>query len=356
MSITALAPPETAEEGTARQRAARARRRTLRLFGLLAAAAALGVVVVLSVAVGAREIPFTTAWSLLWRHDGSDAAVIVHDYRIPRTLLGVLVGVSLGLAGALMQALTRNPLADPGLLGVNMGASTGVVAAIAFLGLSTVTGYVWCALLGAAAASVLVYLLGSAGPGAATPERLVLAGAAMTAVLFSFNTAVLLLNPRAFDRFRFWNIGSLAGRYTDVLLPVLPFAAAGTLLALALMRPLNALAMGDQLGRALGARVGLVRGLGVGAVVLLCGAATAAAGPIGFVGLAVPHVARFVAGPDQRWVLPYSMLLAPVLLLGSDVAGRALAAPGELQVGIVTAFLGAPVFIALCRRRRVAAP
>nr|WP_234323183.1 iron chelate uptake ABC transporter family permease subunit [Streptomyces bikiniensis] len=325
----------------------------LRGLGLLVTLGALLLVSLLSVWVGTRGIPFASTWELLWHPDGSEASVIVHDYRVPRTLLGLLVGAALGLSGALMQALTRNPLADPGLLGVNLGASAGVVVAIAFLGVASPLGYVWFALAGAAAASVGVHLLGSSGRTLATPDRLVVAGAAVTAVLYAFNWGVLLFDPEAFDQFRFWTVGSLAGRYHDIVLLVLPFVATGLVVALLLAPSLNALAMGDQVGRALGVNVGRTRLLAALAVMLLCGAATAAAGPIGFVGLAVPHIARFVVGPDQRWVLTYSMLLAPVLLIGSDVLGRVLGAPGEVQVGIVTAFIGAPLFIALCRRRKL---
>ncbi|MFC7792917.1 FecCD family ABC transporter permease [Streptomyces cinereoruber] len=325
----------------------------LRGLGLLVTLGALLLVSLLSVWVGTRGIPFASTWELLWHPDGSEASVIVHDYRVPRTLLGLLVGMALGLSGALMQALTRNPLADPGLLGVNLGASAGVVVAIAFLGVASPLGYVWFALAGAAAASVGVYLLGSSGRKLATPDRLVVAGAAVTAVLYAFNWGVLLFDPEAFDQFRFWTVGSLAGRYQDIVLLVLPFVVTGLVVALLLAPSLNALAMGDQVGRALGVNVGRTRILAALAVMLLCGAATAAAGPIGFVGLAVPHIARFVVGPDQRWVLTYSMLLAPVLLIGSDVLGRVLGAPGEVQVGIVTAFIGAPLFIALCRRRKL---
>nr|WP_245976258.1 iron chelate uptake ABC transporter family permease subunit [Amycolatopsis palatopharyngis] len=324
----------------------------MRALGLLVAIGVLAVVVLLSVWVGTKDIPFTSTWNVLWQHDGSSDAVIIHSYRIPRTLLGFFVGAALGLSGALMQALTRNPLADPGLLGISLGASSGVVVAIGFLGIATVLGYVWFAFAGAAVASVVVYLIGSSGRSTATPERLVLAGMALTAVLYAFNTAVLLLDPLAFNEFRFWNVGSLAGRGYGVLWAVLPFILLGIVLALSLIRPLNVLAMGDQLGKALGANLGRTRLVGAFAVTLLCGAATAAIGPVWFVGLAVPHVARLVVGPDQRWVLPYSLVLAPILLLGADVLGRVVAAPSELQVGIVTAFLGAPVFIALCRRRK----
>lgn len=326
----------------------------LRAIGLLVAVVALVLVALLSVWFGTRGIPLATTLELIWHDDGSWNAGVIHDHRIPRTVLGVLVGAALGAAGALMQALTRNPLADPGLLGVSLGAAFGVVIGMAFLGVVTVLGYVWLALAGAAAASVLVYALGLTGRGMATPDRLVLAGAALTAVLYAVNTAILLLNPRAFDSFRFWTAGSLAGRDFTVVLAVLPFIAVGLLLTLTLARPLNAMALGEDLGRSLGAHPGRTRVLGALAVTLLCGAATAACGPIWFVGLAVPHIARLIVGPDQRWVLPYSMLLAPVLLLAADLLGRVLGAPGELQVGIVTAFLGAPVFIALCRRRTLA--
>lgn len=352
MSVAADSPPFTQEASGNPQPSERRTAHAVRALGLLVAIGVLAVVVLLSVWVGTKDIPFTSTWNVLWQHDGSSDAVIIHSYRIPRTLLGFFVGAALGLSGALMQALTRNPLADPGLLGISLGASSGVVVAIGFLGIATVLGYVWFAFAGAAVASVVVYLIGSSGRSTAMPERLVLAGMALTAVLYAFNTAVLLLDPLAFNEFRFWNVGSLAGRGYGVLWAVLPFILLGIVLALSLIRPLNVLAMGDQLGKALGANLGRTRLVGAFAVTLLCGAATAAIGPVWFVGLAVPHVARLVVGPDQRWVLPYSLVLAPILLLGADVLGRVVAAPSELQVGIVTAFLGAPVFIALCRRRK----
>ncbi|WP_253865570.1 FecCD family ABC transporter permease [Prauserella halophila] len=319
-------------------------------------AVAVGVLFLLALAsvwFGSKGIPLLQTWDVLWHNDGSDEAVVIHEYRIPRTILAMLVGASLGLAGALMQALTRNPLADPGLLGITMGASTGVALALTYLGITTVLGYVWLAFAGAAVASVVVYALGSTGARGATPERLVVAGAAVTAVLFAVNSGLMLTAPDAFEEFRRWQVGSLSGRHYDVLLPVLPFMAVGVVAAMLLMRPLNALAMGDDLGRALGAHPDRIRIAGAVAITLLCGAATAAVGPIGFVGLAVPHVARFVAGPDQRWVLPYSLVLAPALLVGADLVGRVIAPPAEIQVGIVTAVLGVPVFLALCRKRKL---
>ncbi|WP_425548773.1 FecCD family ABC transporter permease [Amycolatopsis ultiminotia] len=344
-----MSPPVQADPPARRGRA-----RTVRAAGLVVALAVLVLVMLVSVWIGSKSIPFGSIWSVLWHDDGTTDAVIIHDQRIPRTLLGALVGAALGLGGAVLQALTRNPLADPGLLGVNTGAAAAVVSAIAFFGITGVLGYVWFAFLGAAVASVVVYLLGTAGRAGATPDRLVMSGAALTAVLQAYIGAVLLIDPTTFNQFRFWNVGSLSGRGADVLLQISPFVAIGIVLALLLARPLNVLALGEQTGRALGARPGRTRVLGGLAVTLLCGASTAAIGPITFIGLAVPQIVRILVGPDQRWVLPYSMVLSPMLLIGSDVVGRVLNPPEELQVGIVTAFLGAPVFVAMCRRRKLA--
>lgn len=323
-------------------------------MGLVVAVAALAFAVFLSLALGARSIPLADVFRDLLHPDGSQNATIVHDLRLPRTLLGLGVGAALGLAGALMQALTRNPLADPGLLGVNAGAAAAVVIAVGLLGIGGLDGYVWFAFLGAGGAAVVVYLLAAAGRGGATPVRLALAGTAVTAALLAFTQAITLLDRAAFDTWRFWWVGSLAGRDAETLTQVAPFLVTGALLALSLARPLNALALGDDAGRALGAHVGRTRVLGGIAITLLCGAATAAAGPIAFIGLAIPHVARAIVGPDQRWVLAYSLVLAPLLLLVADVLGRIVIPPEELQVGVVTALVGAPIFVMLVRRRRIA--
>ncbi len=340
----------------ARAGAGLARRPATRALGLGLALAALAGVLLASVAVGAKGIAPGVVLDALLRPDlALEDHVIVQDLRLPRTALGLLVGVALGLAGAVMQGLTRNPLADPGLLGVNAGAALAVVLAIHLVGVATPLGYVWFAFGGAAAAAVLVYALSATGREGATPVKLALAGAAVSALLASATTAVLLLDVRTLDQFRFWAVGSLAGREADVAVQLAPFILAGAVVALACGRVLNALALGDDVARSLGQRVGLARAGCALAIVLLVGAGTAAAGPIAFVGLTVPHVARAICGPDHRWVLPYSAVLAPVLLLGSDVLGRVVASPGELQVGIVTAVLGGPVFVALVRRRRLAA-
>ncbi|MEV6847363.1 iron chelate uptake ABC transporter family permease subunit [Actinoplanes sp. NPDC051411] len=329
-------------------------RTTRRWTGLAIATAALIVTAALSIAVGSRTIGLGTVWHVLWHDDGSLSAVIVHELRLPRTVLGIAVGAALGLAGTLMQALTRNPLAEPGLLGVSLGASTGVVLAIAFLGVGSATGYVWFAFAGAALTSLAVFFLGGAGK-APTPERQVLAGISFTSVLGAIVWAVLVTRRETFDRYRHWDVGSLADRDTSTIVQVLPFIAAGVLLALTLGRQLNALGLGDESATSMGARPIRVRLLGMLAITLLCGAATAASGPIGFLGLAVPYAARLFTGSDHRWILAYSVVLGPVLLLASDVLGRVLVAPAELPVGVVTAFLGAPLFIAICRRRRLSA-
>lgn len=328
-------------------------RRSTRILGLLVACAALALVALLSIAVGSKSLSLGTVVHELFRSDDTDAGVIVRDLRLPRTLIGLAVGGALGLAGALMQALTRNPLADPGLLGVNAGAAAAVVVAIGVLHLASVTAYVWFAFAGAAATSLVVYALGSVGRGGATPARLALAGIAIGAALSAFTTGLTLLDPDTFRQFLFWTTGSLSGQPLSVLVDVGPFLLAGGLVGLGLARSLNALALGEETGRALGAHVGRTRALGALAITLLCGGATAAVGPIGFIGLTVPHIARTITGPDQRWVLPYSLVLGPTLLLAADVIGRVVDRPSELQAGIVTAFVGAPVFIALVRRRRI---
>jgi iron complex transport system permease protein len=229
------------------------------------------------------------------------------------------------------------------------------VLAIRGAGVDSVLGYGWFAFAGAAAAAAAVYALGASGRGGASPGRLALAGAALTALLTALTAAILLRDVRALDQFRFWMVGSLAGRPGPVAAQVAPFIVAGAALAVFAGRRLNALALGEDVARSLGQRVAWTRFTAVAAVVLLAGAATAAAGPIGFVGLTVPHIARALVGPDYRWILPYTLVLAPILLLAADVTGRLVTRPGELEVGLVTAVVGAPLFIGLVRRRRLAA-
>ncbi|MDQ1039591.1 iron complex transport system permease protein [Streptomyces sp. V3I8] len=326
-------------------------RRAVRVAGLFLSLAVLVLVALASIAIGAKELSLEQVWHGLFEDSGSYGDVVVGE-RLSRTVLGLLVGAALGLAGALLQALTRNPLADPGLLGINAGASAAVVTAITFFGVTSLDGYVWFAFAGAAAVGALVYFLG--GSRGATPVRLALAGTAISAALYGYLQAVMIMDEAALGKMRFWTVGSLASATGSTVRQVLPFLVAGTVLALALARPLNAMAMGDDTARALGAHLNRTRALSMAAATVLCGAATAACGPIVFVGLMVPHVVRSFTGPDLRWILPYATVLSPVLLLGADVVGRVVARPAELQVGIVTAILGGPVFIFLVRRRRTA--
>jgi iron complex transport system permease protein len=326
---------------------------TGRAFGLLAALGVLVFLCLLSVWLGSKEISFSAVWQVLWHDDGSADAVIIHSVRMPRTLLAVLVGAALGLAGTLMQALTRNPLADPGLLGVSAGAAFAIVFSITVLGVSSLYGYVWFAFAGALAATTVVYFLGTRGRSGSSPVKLALAGAAVTALLGSFTSAMVLSDPVALNRFRFWSAGSLAGVDSGSLLRVLPFLLVGVVLAIASGPALNSLALGDDVAVALGRRLGPLRLRGALAITLLTGASVAVAGPIVFLGLIVPHAVRFLIGPDHRWLLPYTAVLAPCLLLAADILGRIMARPGEVRAGVIVAFLGAPFFIWLVRRRKL---
>jgi iron complex transport system permease protein len=318
----------------------------------LVSCGALLLICVASIAVGAKSVPVADVWHGLFHHTGTGNDVIIRDVRLPRTVLGFVVGAALGVAGAVMQALTRNPLAEPGLLGVSAGASAAVVSAISFLGVTSLTGYVWFAFLGAALVSAAVYVLG--GSRGATPVRLALAGTAATAALYGYINAVQLLDAAVLDRLRFWTVGSLASADMETIGKIAPFVAAGLALSMLLARPLNAMEMGDDTARSLGARLTRTRILSMVAITLLCGAATAACGPIVFIGLMIPHLVRAITGPDMRWIIPYAAVLSPVLLLGADVVGRVVTRPSELQVGIVTALIGGPVFIQLVRRKRMA--
>lgn len=324
----------------------------VRLLWFLVAAAVLLALMAASVALGSRNV----GWSdILAAFQGADdtmeqAAV---TKRIPRTLLAVIVGAALGLAGAVMQGVTRNPLADPGILGVNMGASLAVVTGMVMFGLSSPTSYLWVAILGASLAAVFVYAVGSLGRGGATPLKLALAGAATSAALASLISAFVLPRNDVAGNFRSWQIGGVGGATYDSTLQALPFLAVGLVICLLSGRALNSLALGDDLAAGLGERVAMVRVVAGAGSVLLCGAATAVAGPIGFVGLVVPHVCRLLIGLDHRWLLPFSALLGASLLTAADVVGRVVARPAEIDVGIVTALIGAPFFIYIVRRQKV---
>ncbi|MFJ7058101.1 FecCD family ABC transporter permease [Streptomyces griseobrunneus] len=323
-------------------------------------ATVLVVLCLLSLGLGALGIPpGDVLKALLGRPTGPRIEDVIWSVRVPRTALGLAAGAALGLSGCVMQALTRNPLADPGILGVSAGAAFAIVIAAGVAGIGSLLGYIWFAFAGAMAASIVVYLLGRMGRSGSTPVKLALAGVAVTAVLSSLTSAVVLTDPAALDRFRFWSAGSLANQDASTVLRILPFLGLGALLALASAPALNSLALGDDVAASLGRKLGLVRLQGVVAVTLLTGAAVAVIGPVVFIGLVVPHVARSLAqsaglGPDHRWLLPLSAALAAGLLLGADILGRVIARPVEVQAGIIVAFIGGPFFIALVRRRRLA--
>lgn len=331
------------------------RRRMLRVVGFVVLCILLFATIIASLSIGARTIAFVSVLEALWAYDGDLVEhLVVHDLRLPRTIMGIIVGASLGVAGVLMQAITRNPLADPGLLGVNAGASFAVILAIWLLGITSIAGLVWFSFFGAGFISILVYILGSMGRGAATPVRLALAGAALSALLYALTNSILLTNPRVLDVFRFWNVGSLVGGDYDVVWQLMPFIIIGMISSLIAASSLNAMALGDETAKALGAKLMLTRILTLTGVTLLCGAAVAIAGPVGFIGLVIPHAARFWCGPDQRWLIFYAILLGPIVLIASDIAGRVILPPGEVQVGIMTALVGGPLFVWIVRKMRMA--
>jgi iron complex transport system permease protein len=330
------------------------RARTARRLGWVAAAsAALALAVVLSLAVGSRTIAPGAVYEALVHGGDGPAAQVVRTMRAPRTLLALLVGAALGVAGCVMQGLTRNPIAEPGILGVSQGAALGVVLAIAFAGVHTLSGYVWFAFAGAGAAGVAVYVIAARGRAGATPVKLALAGAAVNALLYSVVAGVLTTRAATLDEFRFWQVGSVAGRGTEVIGQVWPFLATGALLVLAAARGLDALALGEDVAKGLGQNTAAVRITGGLGATVLTGAGVAAAGPIAFVGLAVPHLARALVGSDHRWLLPVTALLGPVVLLVADVVGRIVVPPGEVPAGVMTALIGVPFLVALVRGKAV---
>lgn len=326
------------------------RRRSLVLVG----AGVLAILAVFaSLAVGNLGIPLGEVWRALVSPDDSASSLIVQTQRIPRTVLGVAAGAALAVAGVLMQSLTRNPLAEPRIMGVSSGASLGVVIAIFVFGVETLPGYVWFGILGALAAGLLVYGLAARTRSGSSPVTLALVGAALDASFGAVVIAVLTLDAQTFEQYRYWVIGSLTGRPADVSFTVLPFIVVGLLLAMISARGLDALALGEDVAVGLGNRVAITRYSAAAGSVLLTGAAVAAAGPIGFVGLAVPHFARALVGSDHRWLLAVSVPLGVVFLLGADVIGRVILLPDEIRAGVITAVLGAPFLLFLVRRPRL---
>lgn len=342
-ATTSASPP--AEEGNGSLFARRA-------IGLLFLIALVAVAFLLSLAHGANPIPYADVWDAIWNRGENEASWIVWDQRLPRTVIGILTGAAFALAGALIQALTRNPLADAGVLGVNAGAGLAVTVGVGLLGITGITQYIWFSFLGAAATTVLVYIIGVAGGvRGGNPATLVLAGVALAAVFGGITSFLTLIDPDTFEAIRNWNLGSVARTSLTDAQFVIPFLLLGFVLAVFVSTDLNSIALGDDLAASLGTKVVRARIVTIVAVTVLAGGATALTGGISFVGLMVPHVVRWIVGPDQRWIFFYCLLGGPAMVLLADTLGRVVARPGEIEVGVLTAVIGAPVLIALVRRK-----
>jgi iron complex transport system permease protein len=323
-------------------------------LGLLVAAIALGAVALLSLLVGTVSIDPQNVLRAFYEYDPTSRDhLIVREIRVDRMLVGIGAGAAFAVSGALMQALTRNPLADPGILGVSGGAAFAIVVSVSYLGIHEPEKFVWLGLIGAAVSAVIVYGLGSAGRGGGSPVKLALAGATYAALIAALTSGVVILDTDALDTLRFWLVGSLAGRERETVIALAPLLALGFLLAFGLSRALNALALGEDVARSLGQRVSVIRASSALAAVVLAAVAVAIAGPVVFIGLTIPHVARALVGPDERWIYPYAAVFGAILILASDVLGRVIVRPDELEVGVITAFVGAPFFIYLVRRRKL---
>lgn len=313
----------------------------------------LGICVLASLAFGSRTIGWTQLMDGLLHPDVESHEANVVRQRISRTIFSLMCGAALGVSGSLMQSVTRNPIADPSILGVNTGAALFVVCGISFLNITTASQYIWLALLGAIITAIFVFGIGSMGSGGATPLKLVLAGAATSAALSSLVIAIMIPRTNVMDQFRFWQVGSVGSGSWSSISTFIPFLMIGILIALFTAPALNALALGDEVATGLGVRTGMLRLIAAFAGILLCGAATALAGPIGFIGLLATHVVRLVIGPDLRFIIPMSALSGAIILTISDICGRLIGSPGELEVGIVTAFIGAPILILLTMKAKM---
>ncbi|MGL5833589.1 MAG: FecCD family ABC transporter permease [Waterburya sp.] len=321
----------------------------LLIVGLLFGSFILWLSFTASIAWGTADIAYSDIYRAFTAFDGSTNHLIIRTVRLPRSLIALLVGASLAVSGAIMQGLTRNPLADPGILGINTGAALAVVVGTFIFGSSSSSVYAWYAFAGAALSAIAVYFLGSLGRGGLTPFNLIIAGAALTAFISSITSGILILSQRTLEEIRFWLAGSVAGRDMNLLLQVLPYICIGLILAIALSRQITILSLGEDTARSLGQSTALIKILAAISIILLDGASVAIAGPIGFVGLIVPHIARLLVGVDYRWILPYSAILGAIITLFADLCGRLVIQPSELPVGLVMPLIGAPFFIYLIR-------
>lgn len=324
------------------------------VLGLVVATGILVLVALASVGLGARDVGFATLVQAFFDPTPSADVTVIREMRVPRTLLGIAAGACLALGGTLLQGMARNPLADPGIMGITSGAAAAVAISVLSIGVAPASTYVWFAFAGAGLAAMFVFAVASTGREGATPVKLALSGAAVTALCVSVTSAIVLSDPDALNELRMWQVGALAGRHYPVLAQLAPYFVVGAVAAMFTGRALNLLSLGDDVARSLGLRIGPTRALLFVIVTVVVGAATAACGPIVFLGLMIPHLARLITGPDYRWVLAYSLVLGPLLLLACDIVGRVVTPSGEVPVGVVIGLLGAPVFVALVRYRRIA--
>ena len=323
------------------------------VFSIILCLALLSIMAIFSISLGAKSIAFTKVIDVLLGNDPDSLETAIILQRIPRTVFGILAGGALGISGALMQSITRNPIADPSILGVNTGASLFVVPGIAFFNITVACQYIWLAIIGAGVTAVFVYSVASMGKDGATPLKLALSGSAVSIVLGSLVSTIMLPNNRVMEAFRFWQVGSIGSATWENIMLISPFLIVGFIISMFISGYLNNLALGDEAATALGTNVVMTRTIGALSSVLLCGATTALAGPIGFVGLIIPHIIRLIFGSEMSKMLPLSFLGSAILMLVSDIIGRIISLPGETEVGIVTAVLGAPVFILAIRKGRV---
>ena len=323
------------------------------VFSIILCLALLSIMVIFSISLGAKSIAFSKVADVLLGNDPDSLEAAIISQRIPRTVFGILAGGALGISGALMQSITRNPIADPSILGVNTGASLFVVVGIAFFNITVAYQYIWLAIIGAGVTAVFVYSVASMGKDGATPLKLALSGSAVSIVLGSLVSTIMLPNNRVMEAFRFWQVGSIGSATWENIMLISPFLIVGFIISMFISGYLNNLALGDETATALGTNVVMTRTIGALSSVLLCGATTALAGPIGFVGLIIPHIIRLIFGSEMSKMLPLSFLGSAILMLISDIIGRIISLPGETEVGIVTAVLGAPVFILAIRKGRV---
>ena len=323
------------------------------VFSIILCLALLSIMVIFSISLGAKSIAFSKVADVLLGNDPDSLEAAIILQRIPRSVFGILAGGALGISGALMQSITRNPIADPSILGVNTGASLFVVVGIAFFNITVAYQYIWLAIIGAGVTAVFVYSVASMGKDGATPLKLALSGSAVSIVLGSLVSTIMLPNNRVMEAFRFWQVGSIGSATWENIMLISPFLIVGFIISMFISGYLNNLALGDEAATALGTNVVMTRTIGALSSVLLCGATTALAGPIGFVGLIIPHIIRLIFGSEMSKMLPLSFLGSAILMLISDIIGRIISLPGETEVGIITAVLGAPVFILAIRKGRV---